>query len=114
MLGEVRVDVVKIDAQGADHDVISGMQGLLHPEIAILSEFWLEGMEKRRVDPRDVLDRYVRTGFSISMLDEAGNEASADADTVIRRCESWEGRWVNLVLRPDVNSQPFRGGGTAA
>jgi FkbM family methyltransferase len=99
ILGGIVFDVVKIDAQGADHDVIEGMRGLLHPGLAMLCEFWLEGMEKRAVDPREVLSGYRGMGLSVALLNNEGGEVLATDDDVIRRCEAWDGRWVNLVLR---------------
>src|SRR5207245_7116011 len=69
-LSAFTIDVAKIDTQGADHDVIAGMEGLLrrHPSMLLLAEFWLEGMEATAVDPELVLSDYRKLGFRLSLL----------------------------------------------
>jgi FkbM family methyltransferase len=100
LLGDVRVDVAKIDTQGVDHQVLEGMQGLVrrNPAIVVLSEFWLGGLVERGVDPMSVLAGYADLGFSIGLLGPGGSVHERTAQDVIDACRAWEGLYVNLVL----------------
>lgn len=100
LLGRMHVDMVKIDTQGADHEVIAGMAGLVdtNPSIVTLTEFWLEGLEVRNVDPREVLRDYRAQGFAVGLLDANGAAQAATDDEIVAACESWGGRYTNLVL----------------
>ena len=95
-----RVDVVKIDTQGADHHVVEGLEATLgrDPGCVTLIEFWLEGMQERDVDPRDVLARYRGLGRPLALLGDGGEVTPADDDTILATASGWEGQWVNLVL----------------
>jgi FkbM family methyltransferase len=100
LLEATRIDVAKIDTQGADHEVIVGMPRLIaaNPGMVILTEFWLTGLEERDVDPAATLDAYRGLGFTISMLADGGMPRRASNRDVIAACEAWDGRFVNLVL----------------
>ena len=100
LLGNLHVDVAKIDTQGVDHEVLEGMAGLLrrNPAMVVLTEFWLEGLSERGVDPVAVLGRYGELGFAIGLLTAGGGVRPADAQDVIDACRAWEGLYVNLVL----------------
>ncbi len=100
LLGDVHVDVAKIDTQGVDHEVLEGMAGLLrrNPEMVVLTEFWLPGLSERSIDPVTVLGRYAELGFAIGLLAPGGGVRPADAHDVIEACRAWEGLYVNLVL----------------
>jgi FkbM family methyltransferase len=100
LLGALRVDVAKIDAQGVDQEVLEGMAGLVrcNPAIVVLSEFWPENLSERGIDPNAVLDRYHALGFTIRLLAPGGGVRAADAEEVIQACRAREERFVNLVL----------------
>ena len=100
LLAGRRADVVKIDTQGADHHVVEGMTTTLRrdPGCVTLIEFWLEGMEERGVDPRDVLANYRSHGRPLALLRDNGEVVPADDDAILATASGWEGRWVNLVL----------------
>ncbi len=100
VLGPIRVDVAKIDTQGVDHEVLEGMTGLLsaNPDMVVLSEFWLAGLQDRGIDPLGVLARYDELGFALGLLAPDGGVRSAGPRDVIDACQAWEGRFVNVVL----------------
>ena len=106
LLGDVRVDVAKIDTQGVDHEVLEGMAGLLrrNPAMTVLSEFWLEGLDDRGVDPLAVLARYRELGFSLGLLTDGGAVRPVTAEQVLEACRAWQGLYVNLVLRASAGS----------
>jgi FkbM family methyltransferase len=100
LLGDRRVDVAKIDAQGVDHEVLEGMAGLVrcNPAIVVLSEFSPENLLERGIDPFAVLGRYHELGFTTRLLAHDGGVRGADAEEVIDTCHAREERFVNLVL----------------
>ena len=100
VLGPIHVDVAKIDTQGVDHEVLEGMTGLLraNPNMVVLSEFWLAGLQDRRLDPLGVLARYGELGFALGLLTPDGGVRSAGPGDVIDACQAWEGLFVNIVL----------------
>jgi FkbM family methyltransferase len=100
LLGDMRVDVAKIDTQGVDHHVLEGMAGLVrrNPAMVVLSEFWLEGLRERGIEPMTVLGRYGELGFTIGLLGPGGAVRPATAQDVIDACRAWAGLYVNLVL----------------
>jgi len=101
LLGEMVVDVVKIDTQGSDHEALAGLSATLarSPAAAVLIEFWLGGFDERGISPRAVLGGYRNAGFSVALLQDSGHERPASDDEVMAACEGWQGRFVNLVLR---------------
>ncbi len=101
LLGNLVVDVVKVDTQGSEHEAILGLRATLSrsPDAVILAEFWLDGPAERGIAPRDVLRTYRDAGFAISLLGEDGRPSPTSDDGVIAACESCDGRFVNLVLR---------------
>jgi FkbM family methyltransferase len=100
LLGDVRVDVAKIDTQGVDHQVLEGMEGLVrrNPAIVVLSEFWLGGLLERGIDPMSVLGRYADLGFAIGLVGRGAVVHTATPQDIIDACRSWDGLHVNLVL----------------
>jgi FkbM family methyltransferase len=98
VLRGMAVDVVKIDTQGADHDVVEGVRGLLRSGVTLLSEFWLEGLAARGVDPHAVVSRYEELGLHVELLTDDGVVPTTAVDAV-SAAAGWEGQWVNLVLR---------------
>jgi FkbM family methyltransferase len=98
VLRGLEIHVVKIDTQGGDHHVVEGLRGLLRPGMVLLCEFWLEGMERRGLDPRGVIEGYLRLGLRLELLDDDG-PVPTTPDAAVRAAAGWEGQWVNLVLR---------------
>jgi FkbM family methyltransferase len=101
LLGGLDVDVIKIDTQGVDHDVIAGLLRLIRRPVrpTILCEFWLEGMERRGVDPGQVATGYRELGFELALLrDELGPYPASPAE-VVAAARAEASRYVNVVLR---------------
>jgi FkbM family methyltransferase len=100
LLGDLTVDVVKVDTQGADHEAIAGLAAVLErsPQAIILTEFWAENLEGRGLDPVRVLAGYRQRGFEVRLLGEGGDAAPATDTAVMDACDARHGRFVNLVL----------------
>lgn len=63
----VKIDVIKIDIEGAEGIAFEGMKDVLNSnkEIKILTEFSIVLLSKTRVLPRDYLDMIASLGFNI-------------------------------------------------
>ena len=63
-----RVDVIKIDAQGYDHEVIEGLERTLaaNPKATLLVELSRYELARRGIDPETVFARYEELDFLIS------------------------------------------------
>jgi FkbM family methyltransferase len=86
-LGVSTVQLVKIDVQGFEGHVLGGMPELLHsaPDIAILMEFWPEGLRKAGTEPKELLDRLEAAGLRLFELTGDGGLDPFDKDGIVRR-----------------------------
>jgi FkbM family methyltransferase len=68
--GSRRVDVVKIDAEGAEPRIIRGMAGLLagNPELRILLEFAPSLLSRAGVSPADFLTELQALGLNLAVI----------------------------------------------
>lgn len=82
-----RVDVVKIDAQGYDHEIVEGLERTLggNPQLQLLVELSVNELPNRGVDATGVLERYEELGLRIAMFDAHGRLFPASADDVVQR-----------------------------
>ena len=67
-----RLDVVKIDVEGAELDVLSGMKGVIarNPDLAILAEFGPEHLKRVGQTPAQWFKAFGDAGFTPYMIDE--------------------------------------------
>ena len=65
-----KVDLIKIDSQGADHVVILGAEKTIRRcQPKIIVEFWPDGYKELGIDPRDILAFYDNFGFTYQPLE---------------------------------------------
>jgi FkbM family methyltransferase len=113
------VDVVKVDAQGYDHEVVAGLERTLarNPAMVVIAELSHDELERRGIDPELVVAGYEALGFTMSMFDERGRLERMTARAVL---DSARGRDCSVVLeRPtepslaltDPRSRPRRTAG---
>jgi FkbM family methyltransferase len=102
LLAGLRIDVVKVDTQGSDHDVIAGLSEhfRLGTRLTVMCEFWIEGMTDRDADPRRVAEEYEELGFELTLLSERGEPHPVSPAEVVSAACATPVRYVNLVLRP--------------
>lgn len=95
-----RVDLVKIDVQGFDHEVFAGCGETIsrNPNITFLIEFWPAGMVARGVDAAGVLSTYRSSGLDVSVLSSDGLPRPCDDSEVLAAVAEAETGFVNLVL----------------
>ena len=97
---DLRVDVVKVDAQGTDHLALQGMaKTLARSRPVLLVEYWPLGISELGDDPLGVLAIYRDMGFGISVL---GAEDPGPLERIVEVAEASPGGFCNLVLRPEA------------
>lgn len=72
-----RMDVVKIDVEGAELDVLAGMSGLIakNPDLAIVAEFGPEHLKRVGQTPAQWFKAFADAGFKAYIIDEASSAA---------------------------------------
>lgn len=72
-----RMDVVKIDVEGAELDVLAGMSGLIakNKDLAIVAEFGPEHLKRVGQTPAQWFKAFADAGFKAYMIDEATGAA---------------------------------------
>ncbi|MBD2859869.1 FkbM family methyltransferase [Spongiibacter sp. KMU-158] len=71
-----RIDLLKIDTQGAEFKVISGLENLIRqslPELSIIIEFWPFGLKKAGDHGLQLLDLLASFELPIWMIDHLGH-----------------------------------------
>lgn len=68
----IKIDFVKIDVQGSEMKVLTGMLGVIkrNRHIQILTEFWPEGLSLAGDDAREYLGLFEELGFKILEINE--------------------------------------------
>lgn len=71
-----RLDLIKMDIQGAEPAALRGMQRLLerHRQVKLLLEFWPYGLQLFGADPKEFLDTLCEAGFALWNLNERRGE----------------------------------------
>lgn len=72
-----RMDVVKIDVEGAELDVLAGMKGVIakNPDLAIVAEFGPEHLKRVGQTPAQWFKAFADAGFKAYIIDEATSAA---------------------------------------
>jgi FkbM family methyltransferase len=107
-----RVDLVKIDVQGAEALVFAGMRDTLtaNHDIRLLTEFWPWGIAQAGGDPSRLLRSFRDLGFSIYEL--VGDSRRIEAVTDDRRlaARGLERQHANLLLQRQPLDHPLLAG----
>ncbi len=102
---DARVDVIKIDIQGADHRAVVGMEGLLaRCAPVLLVEFWPRGIEDLGDRPIDVLSYYRSLGLTISLLAAPEIDAGFPMDPqLVDTVAASESGFTTIILTPPTH-----------
>ena len=73
-LGSSKVDIIKIDIEGAEPIALEGMRETIriNPNLTMLFEFYPNAIKRLGYSPLGFLERVKEFGFSISVIDEDG------------------------------------------
>jgi FkbM family methyltransferase len=107
-VGDMRVDVLKIDIQGAEGLAFAGADRILcRNDVIIMMEFWPFGLRNVGTDPLGLLQHLQAYGFDIKVIDELHQCVKpADLTEIIQDCLGhYEGRgFVDLLLEKPQSS----------
>jgi FkbM family methyltransferase len=93
-------DVMKIDVQGWELDVLTGMQGVIRdsPSVRIVAEFWPTAIRQRGLDPLRVLEDYRSLGLDVAVQRNEQLDR-LDLEGIVRLCDGAGVQgYVNLLL----------------
>jgi FkbM family methyltransferase len=97
-----KVNVIKMDVQGAECLALQGMQGLLSrsPNVCIFCEFWLEGIQKSGCDPKQFMVILENLGLHVYQIHESQREIRLiPKDSLFHSAP----RELNLLMTRDPN-----------
>ena len=99
--GSRKVDVVKMDIQGAEEKAIAGMERILaeNAELSILTEFWPWGVRRCGGDPSRLLRKFRELGFDVYQLDERAERMWPVSDDSKLLAMDSEEQAANLYLQ---------------
>ena len=100
---EENIDFIKIDTQGAECLVFSGMEGLVkkNSQIKIICEFVPFLLEKCGTSADELLSRIRGLGLNIYSINEENNQIEAVEDDELIRRYAKGGKYTNLLLKKD-------------
>jgi FkbM family methyltransferase len=101
--GREKVDILKVDTQGAEGLILEGAQKLLdEDDLIMLMELWPFGLRNAGYDPATLIINLDKLGFSFMVIDKSSEEAKAmtSAD-IIEMCAVMKrsDEHVDLFLR---------------
>lgn len=100
LLPEAVFDLVKIDVQGFEPDVVSGMADVIgrSPDIVIVSEFWPTALRERDLDPADALAVFAGMGLDTRVQVDENLTDLTPSETVSMCDQAGPNGQVNLVM----------------
>lgn len=102
---EPKIDVIKIDIQGAEFFAFEGLKDIINrfPNIVIFAEYWADGLKKMGVKPGDYLDLLKSLDLNIFMIDGKNSKLiPLNYDDIINN-KSYEKDYLNFVLTKGGN-----------
>jgi FkbM family methyltransferase len=102
--GWPRVDVVKMDVEGAEMAVLSGMQMLCrrNPNLSVVLEFFPRALKAMGVDPRTAYGELQNLFGAIGLIDDRKGPVGVDSDWMVAEAQAWY-LWARA---PRVENRP--------
>lgn len=96
-----RIDLVKMDTQGFETDVFTGMAAACraNPQMKIVTEFWPAAIQDRHLRPTDVLARYRSAGFEVCLLRETVAVPADDDEIIVYATGAGRDGQATIMLR---------------
>ncbi len=100
------VDILKMDAQGAEGLVLAGAQEMLanSPHLTIVMEFWPYGLERTGYDALTLLKQLAAQNFRLWEATGAALQSVGDFEALIGRLQGR--RYTNLIATRREDVQP--------
>lgn len=98
-LGSPKVDMIKMDIEGAEPIALDGMLGTIarNPDIIVLFEFHPNAIKRLDYSPLRFLERWKELGFSLSAIDE-DRKTETSIDDTLKFEESFNGKELSMNL----------------
>jgi FkbM family methyltransferase len=109
-INQRKVDIIKMDVQGAESQVIDGLTKTLHhnTSIKIIMEFWPKGLINMEINPIKFLQKIKTLGFKIAVLDEANEKIiKLSIAEIVESCKKKQNGkdHINLLLtKSDIHN----------
>ena len=99
-LPDGKVDLIKIDAQGAEGLILDGARKILrtNESLKIIMEFWPYGLSNLKSDSLNLLNELERCGFRIKLLDDTSGKMEEVGTLRIMELSSKLDKWGKLDL----------------
>ena len=101
-----KVDIIKIDIQGAEFYAFLGMKKLLsnNPNVIIFSEYWVKGLRDMGVNPHDYIDLLKSLNFNIYRINSKKSCIEKLSYDEIKNNPEYEKNYLNFILtKRDLN-----------
>lgn len=87
LLPAEKIDFIKIDAEGSERLIFSGMEKLIrnNDQVKILCEFFPERLSQANVTPEELLDYISNMGFSISIINDKSKAINSHKDEILNK-----------------------------
>ena len=97
---EEKIDIIKMDIQGAEFFAFHGMKEIIEkfPNILIFAEYWVYGLKKMGVNPKEYIDLLESYGFLIYRINSSQACLEKMDYDVIRNNVEYEKNYLNFVL----------------
>jgi FkbM family methyltransferase len=98
-VGNTKVDIMKVDAEGAEELIIDGAKQILESNnLKIIMEFWPLGLRNLGTDPLELLCKLQEFRLKIRFINEV-KQALEPIEEIIKSCEkAWLPGGFNLLL----------------
>ena len=101
-----KVDIIKIDIQGAEFYAFLGMKKLLsnNPNVIIFSEYWTTGLRNLGIEPSLYIDLLKSFDFYIYKIDAKNRKLIKLSYDEIKNNPEYEKNYLNFILtKGDLN-----------
>lgn len=96
-----KIDFVKIDAQGAEGEIIRGMCALFekNPQMTLVAEFWPVGLKRLGTEPEDLIKLLTAQAFELYEINEEAKKIQRTDLQSLKLIPPEEPNHTNLLCR---------------